>query len=155
MIQTWLDFSEWQGRLSLAHMQYARAAGASGVIIQLWGSGPTGNGPNDYAEAQLAYATQAGLQLAGYIWVPPDSAIETGALYQAAVRAAGTLAPSLCFIAPDLEGARLHPTDPLTGMRIYNPGGRLTLNVDEEEVDEEEKVGGAKRSVANRGPLKA
>lgn len=125
--EIWVDFSEWQGRLSLQHMQFARALGVTGVIAQLWGSGPTGNGPNDHAEVQLTYAAQAGLKLAGYIWVPPDGITQTFVLYESAMRAAGALKDSLCFIAPDLEGGRLHPTSPANRlndlcMNIENDG---------------------------------
>ena len=125
--EIWVDFSEWQGRLSLQHMQFARALGVTGAIAQLWGSGPTGNGPNDHAEAQLTYAAQAGLKLAGYIWLPPDGVTQTFVLYESAMRAAGALKDSLCFIAPDLEGGRLHPTDPTARlndlcMNIENDG---------------------------------
>ena len=122
-----LDASEWQGRLSKQHFEFAYALGIRLYIAQLWGSGPTGNGPNDHAEAQLFYAAQAGLKLAGYIWVPPDSTAQTDALYQSAAQAAGSLKDSLCFIAPDLEGGRLHPTSPTNRlndlcMNIENDG---------------------------------
>jgi hypothetical protein len=29
--------------------------------------------------------------------------------------------------------ARLYPIDPITGLRIYNPDGKLTISVDEDE----------------------
>lgn len=49
--------------------------------------------------------------------------------------------PTMCD-AVDLDrlfakiSARLHPIDPITGLRIYNPEGKLTLRVDEDEQTE-------------------
>ena len=107
-----LDASEWQGRLGQPQFDYAYAAGVRLYIAQLWGSGPTGTGMNDYAEAQLGFAKASGMALAGYIWIPPDTTTYTKSLVQAGLDAAGKFAGELRFVAPDLEGARLHPTNP-------------------------------------------
>ena len=107
-----LDASEWQGRLGQSQFDYAYAAGVRLYIAQLWGSGPTGNGMNDHAEAQLGFAKASGMALAGYIWVPPDTTTYTKSLVQAGLDAAGKFAGELRFVAPDLEGGRLHPTNP-------------------------------------------
>ncbi len=108
-----LDASEWQGRLGQAQFDFAYAAGVRLYIAQLWGSGPTGTGMNDYAEAQLGFAEASGMALAGYIWIPPDTTIKTGSLVQAGFDAAGRYADKLAFVAPDLEGGKLHPTNPV------------------------------------------
>ena len=112
-----LDASEWQGRLGQAQFDYAYAVGVRLYIAQLWGSGPTGTGMNDYAEAQLGFAKAAGMRLAGYIWVPPDNTTYTKSLVQAGFDAAGKYADELAFVAPDLEGAKLHPTNPSARLR--------------------------------------
>ena len=107
-----LDASEWQGRLGQAQFDYAYAVGVRLYIAQLWGSGPTGLGMNDYAEAQLGFAKASGMALAGYIWIPPDNTTYTKSLVQAGLDAAGKFAGELRFVAPDLEGKKLHPTNP-------------------------------------------
>ncbi len=108
-----LDASEWQGELSRLHFQYAYNMGARLYIAQLFGSGPTGLGANDFADEQLGFAKDVGMALAGYIWVPPDNTTKTESLVKASLDAAGEFAPELSFVAPDLEGGRLHPTNPV------------------------------------------
>ena len=53
------------------------------------------------------------MALAGYIWVPPDDTTETDALVDVSLEAAGPYFDDLRFVAPDLEGGRLHPTNPV------------------------------------------
>jgi hypothetical protein len=120
-----LDASEWQGRLDRQKFQYAYDMGVRLYIAQLWGSGPTGNGMNYHAEAQLGFAKAVGMSVAGYIWVPPDGTTETQSLVKAGLDAAGKYADELAFVAPDLEGVRLHPTNPVG--RLMDVCDNLTL----------------------------
>jgi len=114
-----LDASEWQGDLTRQHFEYAYALGVRLYICQLWGSGPTGLGPNDFAVRQLEDAVAVGMFIAGYTWLPPAGTTDTRFLYEASLGAAGNFASRLSFIAPDLEGARLHPTEPPTRLRDF------------------------------------
>ena len=120
-----LDASEWQGRLGQAQFDFAYAAGVRLYIAQLWGSGPTGRGTNDYAEAQLGFAKASGMALAGYIWIPPDTTTKTESLVRAGLDAAGRYKDELAFVAPDLEGGKLHPTNPVG--RLMDVCQNLTL----------------------------
>jgi len=114
-----LDASEWQGDLTRQHFEYAYALGVRLYICQLWGSGPTGLGPNDFAVRQLEDAVAVGMYIAGYTWLPPAGTTDTRFLYESSLAAAGRFAPLLSFIAPDLEGERLHPTDPSARLRDF------------------------------------
>ncbi len=120
-----LDASEWQGRLGQAQFDYAYAAGVRLYIAQLFGSGPTGLGTNDYAEDQLGFAKASGMALAGYLWVPPDDTTKTESLVEASLTAAGRYVDELAFVAPDLEGGKLHPTNPVG--RLMDVCQNLTL----------------------------
>ena len=120
-----LDASEWQGKLDRQKFQYAYGMGVRLYIAQLWGSGPTGNGPNDFADEQLGFAKDVGMALAGYIWVPPDDTTETKELVEVSLEAAGDYNKDLAFVAPDLEGSRLHPTNPVG--RLMDVCSHLTL----------------------------
>jgi len=120
-----LDASEWQGKLNKQKFQYAYAMGVRLYIAQLFGSGPTGLGMNDYADEQLGFAKDVGMALAGYIWVPPDDTIKTQSLVKAGLDAAGKYVDDLRFVAPDLEGGRLHPTNPVG--RLMDVCQNLTL----------------------------
>ncbi len=108
-----LDASEWQGKLDRQRFQFAYDMGVRLYIAQLWGSGPTGLGPNDHADEQLGFAKDVGMALAGYAWIPPDDTIQTESLVEASLAAAGPYRDELRFVAPDLEGGRLHPTNPV------------------------------------------
>ncbi|KKL21955.1 hypothetical protein LCGC14_2440280 [marine sediment metagenome] len=120
-----LDCSEWQGKLDRQKFQYAYDVGVRLYIAQLFGSGPTGLGTNDYADEQLGFAKDVGMALAGYIWVPPDDTTKTESLVEASLTAAGVYRDELRFVAPDLEGGRLHPTNPVG--RLMNVCQNLTL----------------------------
>jgi hypothetical protein len=72
-------------------------------------------GANPFAAWQLAGARAAGLITAGYIWIPPDTTIDTSQLIRVARAAASAEEGRLSFIALDIEDPqhrRLHPTDP-------------------------------------------
>ena len=114
-----IDVSAWQGDISVAQFQQAKAdLDLKGVIVQLWGGIPGGLGPrmgaNEFAAKQLQNALGADLPVAGYAWVPPDNVVETNQLVAVVLEAAGPQLPHLRFIAPDIEGSRLlHPTHPV------------------------------------------
>ncbi len=120
------DISAWQGRPPTDWFKALAADGHKLGVVQLWGSGPGGirgtpsiNGPNPNAQAQLVQIRDAGMAMAGYIVIPPDTTVKTDQLIAAGLNAAGPFARDLKFVAADIESNRLiHPASP--GQRLSN-----------------------------------
>lgn len=111
-----LDVSSHGGEIPPIRWRTARENGWELAVVQLWGGLP-GNtmGPNPHAKQQLVGARAAGLLTAGYIWIPPDTTLDTSELIKVARAAAGDEESHLAFIAPDIEDPqrrRLHPINP-------------------------------------------
>jgi len=116
------DISAWQGRPPTDWFKALAADGHKLGVIQLWGSGPGtggGQGPNPDAQYQLAQIIAAGMAIAGYIVIPPDTTVKTDQLIKAGLGAAGPYARDLKFIAADIESdVLIHPASP--GLRLGN-----------------------------------
>lgn len=96
------DISQWQGKPPRQWFRDLRAAGFQCGIIQLWGGGPNGKGPNPHATYQLQMTREEGMDIMGYIWVP-SGGVDTSALIQSAVSAAGSDYANLLYVWPDVE----------------------------------------------------
>ena len=116
------DISAWQGRPPADWFKALAADGHKLGVIQLWGSGPgtgSGQGPNPDAQYQLGQTGAAGMAIAGYIVIPPDTTVNTDQLIGAGIVAAGPFARDLKFIAADIESNQvIHPASP--GQRLSN-----------------------------------
>ena len=114
------DISAWQGRPLADWFKALAADGHKLGVIQLWGSGPSGpRSPNPDAQYQLGQTRDAGMAMAGYIVIPPDSTVKTDQLIKAGLGAAGPYARDLKFIAADIESdVTIHPASP--GLRLSN-----------------------------------
>ncbi len=119
------DISAWQGRPPADWFKALAADGHKLGVVQLWGSGftsfPGGSGqaPNPDARYQLGQIRDAGMAMAGYIVIPPDTTVKTDQLIGAGLAAAGPFARDLKFIAADIESNKLiHPASP--GQRLSN-----------------------------------
>ncbi|KKM65952.1 hypothetical protein LCGC14_1486050 [marine sediment metagenome] len=116
------DISAWQGRPPADWFKALAADGHKLGVVQLWGSGPgtgSGQGPNPDARYQLGQTVAAGMAIAGYIVIPPDTTVKTDQLIGAGQVAAGPFARDLKFIAADIESNILiHPASP--GQRLSN-----------------------------------
>ena len=114
------DISAWQGRPPADWFKALAEDGHKLGVIQLWGSGPSGpRSPNPDAQYQLGQTRDAGMAMAGYIVIPPDSTVKTDQLIKAGLGAAGPYARDLKFIAADIESdVTIHPASP--GLRLSN-----------------------------------
>ncbi len=114
------DISAWQGRPPADWFKALAADGHKLGVVQLWGSIPgRGQGPNPNAQYQLGQIGVAGMAMAGYIVIPPDTMVKTDQLIAAGLNAAGPLARDLKFVAADIESNMLiHPASP--GQRLSN-----------------------------------
>lgn len=65
-----VDVSAWTGEIADSAWASMHSSGIRLAIIQGYGGGPYGTGPNPYARQQLAGARRAGLTVAGYTWPP-------------------------------------------------------------------------------------
>lgn len=102
------DISAWQGRPSRQWFRDLRQAGFAVAIIQLWGSGPGGNGPNPDAGYQLQTALEEGFDTHGYLWIP-SGPTETDQLVASAAGAAGAEFAHVRYLWPDVEAQPVGP----------------------------------------------
>lgn len=104
------DISAYQHGPTPRWFEQMKGRGFRMAIIQAWGGGPMRTGPNPYARSQLQNARAAGLDLAVYVWLPPDDTEQTEDLIASALGPVMNF--DLRFVSMDIEGDRLHPTDP-------------------------------------------
>lgn len=123
------DISGWQERPPRIWFEQMYDAGYRMLIAQLVGGTPQGFGANRDAPYQLAMARLVGMDTGGYGVIPEDNEIETGALVQLILDAAGDELQHLRTIALDIEpnSSRLHPADPMG--RLVNAYLNLTAQV--------------------------
>ncbi len=95
MVVKAVDVSAWQGALSQEFWHYLKGQGVGLAIIQLYGGGPNGIGPNPHANKQLTEAQASGMDIAGYT-LPASK-------YAEALAAAGDRRSDLLFCALDVE----------------------------------------------------
>lgn len=112
-----LDCSAYSGpeSLELRRWQVAYNEGYRLVVVQAWGGGPAGMGPNPYCSRQLTAAREAGLKIAVYVWLPPDNTTDTSSLMALAKQACGDEWAYVRFVAFDIEASanvQLHPVNP-------------------------------------------
>ena len=91
-----VDYSKWQGTVSLASHRAMKAAGIEAAVVGLW----HGIDSNPYALNSLANAKQAGLMIGGYIVVVSRDARE---VVQAGKAAAGGHWKDMFGVAIDIE----------------------------------------------------
>ncbi len=91
-----IDYSRWQGTVSLASHRAMKAAGIEAVVVGLW----HGIDANPYALNSLANAKQAGLLIGGYIVVVSRDARE---VVRAGKAAAGAHWNDMFGVAIDVE----------------------------------------------------
>lgn len=96
------DISAWQGRPSRQWFKELRQAGFGVSIIQLWGGGPQGKGPNPHAAYQLTMSIEEDFDVMGYLWIPSGET-ETNLLVDSAVAAAADTFPKVRYLFPDVE----------------------------------------------------
>ncbi len=65
-----VDCSAYTGEVPGDAWDYLGSQGVGLVIVQLYGGGPAGVGPNPYARQQLETALASGKRVAGYAWPP-------------------------------------------------------------------------------------
>lgn len=103
-----IDLSSYQRHVPDETWQAIRRDHGSLAIVQLYGGNPdTGWGPNHYAYSQLWGAVRADMLIAGYVLPRWDLPLEPDSDGVAqGLEAAGDAAPSLLFVAIDVEPVR-------------------------------------------------
>lgn len=66
-----IDVSSYSGRITLSQAKALKEQwGIQAAVIQLWGGGPGGTGPNRWMLSQAYALSSAGLEIGVYIWPP-------------------------------------------------------------------------------------